>query len=151
MQLAHLTRSLMLALAVAAACSDGQSPQAPILLSDLDGGPLFLVQSEPATAVMEALFDGPVLLDAAGCLRLDLGSSESATVVRPFGATLEALDGTYRVRDGDGRAVGTVGERFRLRGGFISDLHDGIPLNQDARARAHAQCPGTYWIVGELP
>lgn len=149
---ARFARPLLVALVMGGlGCSDSQGPSASALLSDLDGGPVFLVQSEPATAVMEALFDGRVLMDAAGCLRLEIGSPEDATVVWPFGTTLEAFGSTYRVREEGGRAVGVVGERFRFGGGFVSELHDGIPMNEDARAHAGERCPGVYWIVGEIP
>lgn len=152
MHAAPLSRSLLLALlTLGLACSDSQGPHDPALLGDLDGGPVFLVQSEPATAVMEALFDGRVLLDPSGCPRLDVGGPEDATVVWPYGATLVHHGGTYVVRDAEGREVGVVGERFRFGGGYVPRLHDGIPMNVDARARAEAQCPGVYWIVGEIP
>ena len=34
---------------------------------------------------------------------------------------------------------------------LMDDLHDGISMNESARTRAEAQCPGAYWIVGDIP
>ncbi len=152
MRLAPLARPAFLALLLSGlACSDGLAPWPSALLSDLEGGPVFLVQSQPATVVMEALFDGRVRADDDGCLRLDLESPDGATIVWPFGATLEPRGGTYRVRDVNGRVVGVVDDRFRFGGGFVAHLHDGIPMNEDTRARADERCPGAFWIVGEIP
>lgn len=140
-----------LALAALAACSstDLQGPgDTPSLVDGEDV--LFLTQSASPQAVMDALFEGRVARDDAGCLRLDLPGEH--TVIWPNGFTLaEAADGSLRVLDADGREVGRVGGRFRLGGGEVATLHEGIPMTEEDRREARERCPGRYWIVGAIP
>ena len=110
---------------------------------------VFLVQSERPDAVMEALFQGPVVRDAGGCLRL--GAADGPTAVWPFGFTLTSRSGDLVVRDEGGREVGAVGGFFRLGGGNVGELHEGIPLTDADRELARARCPGGWWIVGDVP
>lgn len=151
------TRPIPLAPAFAvlflAACGPSEE-SLPTALGTLDlSGPetLFLVQSEPATAVMEAFFQGRVVRDAAGCLRLEASGSDGATVVWPHGFTLDTAGDELRVRDDGAREVGRIGGEFRFGGGFVQTLHEGIPIAGSPRAEAAARCPGSFWIVGELP
>ncbi|HZD05483.1 MAG TPA: hypothetical protein VE173_11205 [Longimicrobiales bacterium] len=111
-------------------------------------GPLFFALSQRPNAVMEALFQGRVSLDDAGCLRFD--SSEPATVIWPFRSSLEDSDGVLRVLDEAGDEIGRIGGEFRLGGGFVQTLHDGIPLSDSDQALATDRCPGVYWIVGAV-
>lgn len=130
-----------------AACSPSDDPASFGALEE--GGLLFLVQTEPATDVMEALWDGVVQRDERGCLRL--ATEDRHTVVWPFGFTLGVRsDGPY-VRDERGRDVGRIGGSFRFGGGEVPELHEGIPLHPTARAAALSRCPGPYWIVGDVP
>lgn len=142
--------ALALVLAVSAcAISDGTDP----LATGLGGseGPLFLVQSEPATAVMDALFEGSIREDDAGCLRTQATGAIGATVVWPYGFTLRTLGDDPYVMNADGRVVGRIGGVFLLGGGYVPSLHEGIPLADAARAAATERCPGSYWIVGDVP
>ncbi len=129
--------------ALAAACSSetGTGP------GDEATGVLFLAREAPASAVMDALFEGTVKLDARGCLRLDSGR----TVVWPYGFEPYVGGGALRVRDAAGRDVGRVGGGFRFGGGEVDALHDGLGLPAAARAEAEARCPGGFWVVGEVP
>lgn len=111
-------------------------------------GIVFIRQNETPTAVMEALFEGRVVADAAGCLRFD--SPDPATVVWPNGFIMVASGEEMLVRDAAGRDIGRVGGTFRLGGGEVSSLQ-GAPMSAADRQRADTLCPGRYWIVGDVP
>lgn len=129
----------VLALLALVACSAPTDP-------DEAGPVLFLTQNAVPDATMDALFEGRVSLDGAGCLRLDLDGEH--TVVWPTGYTLESTDRGLAVRDGEGRVVGHVAGSFRLSGGEVQALHDGIGMDRGEKAEAEIRCPGRYWIVG---
>jgi hypothetical protein len=110
---------------------------------------VFIVQGAPATAVMDALFQGRVVRDAVGCLRLDhLGDRH--TVVWPHGFTIEERDGELFVKNAAGSDVGRIGGSFRFGGGETPVLHEGLNLSDESRRLAESRCPGRYWIVGEV-
>lgn len=134
---------------VLASCSAQSSP-GPLALeiSSLDEV-VFLAQNEEPTVTMEALFDGPVVADQRGCLRL--ATADQHTVVWPKGFAVERRDGELRVLSATGREVGRVGGAFRLGGGEVSYLHGGVPMAPADRERANESCPGRFWIVGEVP
>jgi len=140
----------LLALTALAACSssDVQGPgDAPSPLAGADADVVFLSQSTDPSVVMAALFEGRVDRDESGCLRVDL--PEGHTVIWPAGFTLaEAADGALRVLNSEGSEVGRVGGRFRLGGGEVAALHEGIPMTEGDRRAARERCPGRYWIVG---
>lgn len=144
----HLAGLVALLLLGGCSSSGDGGPSAPLPSVLLDET-VFLAQSEAPDAVMEALFEGRVARDDDGCLRLD--TPDAHTVVWPFGFSLTADDGELVVRDAGGDAVGAIGSRFRLGGGEVAALHDGIALAPEDRDRAESLCPGRYWIVGEVP
>lgn len=109
---------------------------------------VFLTQNVVPVAVMDALFEGRVVRDEAGCLRLD--SADPATVVWPKGFTLEVAGESLRVREAAGGVLGRIGEAFRLGGGEVPSLHPGIGMSNADRARAENTCPGRFWIVGDV-
>jgi hypothetical protein len=110
---------------------------------------VFLVQSVRPNAVMDALFEGRVAADANGCLRLQ--GPDPATVIWPYGATLDNVDGQQRVRADGGRIIGTIGGTFRLGGGEVQTLVAGNGISAADVERARSTCPGKYWIVGDVP
>jgi hypothetical protein len=132
-----------------AACSSAQDSIVfdPLQFQERTGV-VFVAQNVVPDAVMEALFEGRVVADHAGCLRLD--SPDPATVVWPKGFTISENGGTLRVRDARGRDVGDVGGTFRLGGGEVQALHEGIGVSAADRQRAETHCPGRYWIVGDV-
>ena len=134
----RLPATLAAALALSA-CASGL-----VEVADEDGT-VFLVQNVVPNAVMDALFQGRVVRDQAGCLRLE--SPDPATVVWPKGFTLALQGGTLSVRDGSGRELGEIGGSFRLGGGEVV-MHEGVPLSATDRERASRLCPGRFWIVG---
>lgn len=147
----HTTGAFVLALAVLAACSspDVQGPgDAPRPLAGADADVAFLNQSTDPPVVMTALFEGRSDRDGSGCLRLDLPGEH--TVIWPAGFTLaQAADGVSRVLDAEGVEIGRIGGRFRLGGGEVAALHEGVPVTEADRRTARERCPGRYWTVGE--
>ena len=109
---------------------------------------VFIVQGVVPDAMMQALFRGRVVLDAAGCLRLDL--PDPATVVWPKGFRLVEGSTGLRVVDGDGAVVGVVGGSFAFGGGEVPELAEWWGISAEDRQRAETRCPGRYWIVGEI-
>jgi hypothetical protein len=62
---------------------------------------------------------------------------------------MTASGGALVVRDAAGRAIGPIGSTFSLGGGEVQSLK-GMPVSSADRQRAATQCPGRYWIVGEV-
>lgn len=122
------------------------SLQSDALEARLDDGIVFLGMRVAHEASMSALFQGPVVTDDAGCLRLD--SQDRHTVVWPFGYDFEVVGGAVRILDDEGALVGEVGESFSLGGGEVTSLHDGLGFTDADRELAETHCPGRYWIVG---
>ncbi len=111
----------------------------------IDAGIVFLRMRITPDAHMDALFEGRVVADDQGCLRLD--SVDRHTVVWPAGYDFTAADGAVRILDADGSPVGVVGDAFRFGGGEVTSLHDGLGFTRADRELAEAHCPGRYWIV----
>lgn len=110
---------------------------------------LFFAQTEQLRTAMEALYRGPVERADDGCLRIQL--SEGPTVVWPKGFGLEeGPGGELRVVDAAGEPVAALGDRFRLVGGIVTTLDEGMGLSEAGIQRALESCPGRYWIVGEV-
>lgn len=138
----------VLALLVLAGCSSASDGGPTTPLSSLSAADVhFFAQDEVPEVVPDALFEGRVLLDDAGCLRLD--GPDAHTVIWPKGYSLTVTDGALAVRDGGGEPVGRIGGTFRLGGGEVPFLHDGIPMAKADREAAEAACPGRFWIVAE--
>jgi hypothetical protein len=129
-----------------AACSDADGRGPGPAAGEKRGGTVFLVQREPQDAVMEALYEGKVVRDAQGCLRIE--GADSAAVVWPYGFTLEERGEDLQVKDGAGRVVGRIGGTFKFGGGHVPPGNYAF-LPEAERATAAARCPGDVWIVGD--
>lgn len=126
---------------------DGDPPRLGIVMANAYGVQhdiMFLTAAQPARESMQALFEGRVVVDPAGCIRLD--SPDPATVIWPHGFRLAVQRGQLLVRDGTGREIGRIGGAFRFGGGEVPTLSASILAGHAAVA---ARCPGRYWIVGE--
>ena len=110
---------------------------------------IFLTASVPVTVHMQALYEGNVVADAAGCVRL--ADASGHTVVWPYAFELRQHNGAATVVDPGGREIGDVGGAFSFGGGEVPTLHQGIALSDARRQLALERCPGRYWIVGEVP
>lgn len=114
-----------------------------------DDGTLFLAQAVAPAIHMDALFQGTVTVDQHGCYRLGLGG-QPATMVWPFGYRLiNTIEGAAVVNQ-DGNEVGRIGDEFAFGGGLVSALPAGLVSPESLRARATAQCPGSFWIAWPL-
>ncbi len=140
---------LMLIPSAVASCSPTGNAGPLAVRSQEPGEVIFLVQNATPDAVMGALFQGRVIKDDHGCLRLE--SADQHTVIWPNGFTLEGVGAELRVLDGTRNEVGRIGGSFRLGGGEVPVLHGGVPVSPDDRQRAIESCPGRYWIVGSVP
>ena len=97
---------------------------------------------------MDALFQGRVVEDSSGCIRLQPPSG--ATVVWPKGFSLEMTAEGARVQDQNGLEVGLIGSTFRFGGGEVPFLHGGLGFQPAEVALIQSRCPGRFWIVGEI-
>jgi hypothetical protein len=136
----------VLAFVLLAACGGGEESE--LLTTGQNDDVVFLVQNVPPEAVMDALFQGRIESDGNGCLRLS--GPDAATVVWPYGASLDADDGQVHVRDARGRRIGTIGGAFRFGGGEVTTLTAGMGVSAADAGRALSRCPGRYWIVGDV-
>lgn len=144
----RLTPTLILLLSTGAC--DGSptaelDPQPRLHLLDASGI-VFMTQNAVPDATMDALFEGRIVPDEAGCLRLD--PPEPATVAWPHGYGLRTGADGARIVDEEGRTVGTLDGTFRLGGGEVADLSEAMGFSTADRELARSRCPGRYWIVG---
>ena len=117
--------------------SSGTVPSAEIFFPRLKKG-----------AGFDALLDGRLVVDGAGCLRI--GSGESTVPLWMRGWELETADGGPRVLDDRGRTVGRVGEKVKLGGGEVTDgmVEGGAMVGGRRTARELLErCPGDYFLV----
>lgn len=144
-----------LALAAFAACSGpeagsgapaGSEAEAPGVAAEKRDSILFLVQSAPQDVSMEALYEGRIAPNRDGCIRTE--GPSPATVVWPYGFTLEDRGGELHVTDADGRSIGSIGGSFRFGGGQVPSGGYAF-LPEPARTAAVTRCPGDVWIVGD--
>jgi hypothetical protein len=142
------TAPIILMTLLSPACSTGEddNPFDPLQFQQRTGV-IFVAQNIVPSTVMEALFEGRVIADSAGCLRFD--SPDPATVVWPKGFSIAESGSTMTVRNGAGRQIGRIGGTFRLGGGEVASVQQGI--SPDDRERLETSCPGRYWIVGDVP
>ena len=135
---------------VAAACSsDPVEPRAQVSFQvhteEAESPILVMTQNAVPSEVMHAFFEGQVVADDAGCLRLE--DAEGSTVVWPVGYTGEVTADGVTILNEDGAEVGPVGGLFGLGGGEIPQLLASLGFTQEDRDMAEAWCPGRYWIV----
>ncbi|MGE0440313.1 MAG: hypothetical protein AB7L66_08970 [Gemmatimonadales bacterium] len=129
-------RKLVFGLVVATACSSFEPA--------FDGS-LFLAQKEGSRDVMDALFDGVVSLDAAGCYRL--GLQDQVTMIWPAGYRLIPTVEGPAVVNAQGVEIGRIGSTFRLGGGIVGTIPSGLLPSDALRRLALQQCPGSFWIA----
>lgn len=131
----------------AAGCSDeALAPdQRGIEARDVAGVTL-LTQNVVQDVTMDALYEGVVVEDGSGCLRL--GDASGSTVVWPDGYGAYSTLGDVFIVDPEGVEVGQVGGSFSLPGGEVTELSDAMGFTQADRDLAADRCPGRYWIVG---
>lgn len=132
---------------VLAACSDplstvSTSPNLQVLSAD---GVKLITQNLVPAAAMDALFEGSVVADEQGCIRLD--AEDDATVIWPHGFTLQSTTEGLVIQDESGGSAGRLGDDFSLPGGEVTSLTDAMGFTDADRSLAEQHCPGRYWIV----
>lgn len=95
---------------------------------------------------MEALLIGELVV-VEGCLRVNSSYSDTSyLLVWPPDFTLSTENDAIQILDGAGQVVARVGEAVRIGGGevpaWVAPAHAERPLPDD--------CPGPYWIVGDV-
>jgi hypothetical protein len=129
------------------ACSDPLSPEAAsphLQILSADGVKL-ITQNVVVPDAMDALFQGRVVNDEQGCIRLD--AEDDATVIWPEGFTIESTIEGPVIRDESDHFVGRLGGDFVLGGGEVMTLTDVMGFTDADGAFAGQHCPGRYWIV----
>jgi hypothetical protein len=139
----------LLAGMAATACSDPFEPgiEASFQVQSVgDENPvLVMTQNVVPPHVMDAHFEGVIIADGEGCLRLE--DEDGPTVVWPVHYTGEVTEQGVMILDDDGNEVGPVGGMFDFGGGSIPELLASLGFTDGDRDTADALCPGSYWIV----
>lgn len=148
-----LAVALLSLVTTVAACESPVGTEEQVFVGDalearMSGELLFLTMRTTPEVHMEALFEGAVVGDAAGCLRLD--SPDDATVVWPRGWGFEQRDGTIVILNANGELVARIGEGLRLGGGEVETLPAVLGFTQADRDLAERHCPGKYWIASHV-
>lgn len=144
-------RAGLLALVVTAAgCSSPMAPGLELVRGDgieARVGPevVFIGMKIVPEVNMEALYEGRVTADESGCLRME--GEDRHTVVWPKGYGVVTANGGFEIIDDAGAVIGRVGGEFRVPGGEVPYLHEGIGFTEADRALAEAYCPGKFWIM----
>lgn len=139
----------------AVACDDPAGPGAGEVETAVSlqvahtGGLLVLSQQSEPGASMAALFEGRVVADTAGCLRLDYDAAP--TVVWPRGVRARTVAGEVWITDAAGTSVARVGDEFSLGGGEVEELFAELGFDPADQALAEARCPGRFWVMGGNP
>ncbi len=108
---------------------------------------LFITFSGTPAGHMQALYQGKV--DVRGsCLRL-ADSDSGHTVVWPYGSYLDG-PGDRIIYTNEGKVLGMIGGQFRFGGGEVPTLWENGPVAEQVRQRALGECPGKYWLVGDV-
>lgn len=126
-------------IALGAACDGSASPTD----AEVVEGIIFLVESQVPGGYRDALYQGRVVLDAQGCVRLE--SSEPATVVWPHGSRLVTRGGELYVVDKGGSELAKIGGESRFGGGYTAPSH--AYLSRRDRNILASRCPGDIWIA----
>lgn len=144
----RMARAGVLLSLILTGCADTGTPTADLPLDSLEGDTYFIRQPERPRSVMDALFQGRVVRDERGCLRLQ--PPADATVVWPFGSTLEARSSGQWVVEAGGNEMGKIGGLFSFGGGEVPFLHVGLGFQQPDITQIQTRCPGRFWIVGDV-
>lgn len=124
------------------ACGE-ETPLTPVMSEDV----LLVTQPEDFQVFFMSEYRGGVVLDAAGCFRLDLAPPNDATVIWPSGTSLWARGDQLELQDARGRQIVAIGGQHRFLGGFVAALTEVADLDAVELEETKARCPGTYWLL----
>ncbi len=111
---------------------------------------IFFPQQKPDLDRMDAMGGGELVLDEAGCLRMEGGTEAdpySEVPVWPADYELDTSGDEVRVLDARGRLRARVGEEVAMGGGGATEDLGGV--DERTKLELRERCPGTYFIVGE--
>lgn len=115
-------------------------------------------QQKPSDGLpMSAGISGELVLDEAGCLRIDGGSPPYFLPLWPSYFELSIQGDEIRILDGEGDFVARVGGEIDTGGGAMQHgettpretfraLRRGV--GEDMARELRERCPGPYWLVG---
>ena len=127
-----------------AAC-DTESPLVPVVTQDV----LLVTQPDDFVVFFASEYRGEVVLDEAGCFRLDLEPPSNATVIWPSGTSLWARGDNLELQDTRGRQIVALGNPFRFIGGFVAGLGEVTDLSPMEAEDVRMRCPGSFWLFRE--
>jgi hypothetical protein len=108
---------------------------------------VFLTQPHDLGVYPDALFEGVVTVDPAGCIRLGASEPDNSTVVWPAGSTLDGEGHAPTIRDRGGAKIGVIGGTFTFGGGHTPNLAAITALTDAEMDAVRDRCPGVFWLV----
>lgn len=111
---------------------------------------LFFPEHEAGPAPL-SVGQGELMVDHAGCIRLDPGASGPAdTVIWPPDYALETEDSEILILNGEGGVVARVGDQVEIGGGGIGNSLEGVAgIDERTKRELIERCPGQYFYAGE--
>lgn len=100
---------------------------------------------------MAALATGRVVVDDAGCIRLEDGRTddEGDLIVWPPGYSMQTEGVKVHIVKEDGETLARVGDMVELGGGQIP-AHPGVREMYEKHLEIPQKCTGPLWIVGQV-
>ncbi len=115
-----------------------------------DGRTIYLPLQAPSNTSMEALIES-TLVEVDGCLRLvDEDYPAGFMVIWRHDHDLRTGNEVIEVLNGQGEVIGRVGERLVAGGGAFESPNTGAQLAETIPGLPVDQCPGPFWILGEI-
>ena len=106
--------------------------------------------SEGMRAVMEALARGKVMVDDAGCIRLESGRAyHGDLIVWPPDYSMQVKGDEILIIKEDGQTLARVGDRVELGGGQVS-FSSGAREAYKKHLKIPEKCTGPLGIVGQV-
>ena len=115
-------------------------------------GVVFVKQkpTEGMREVMQALARGKVVVDDAGCIRLESGRAyDGDLIVWPPGYSMWTEGGEILIIKEDGGTLARVGDRVEFGGGQISSPSGAREL-YEKHLEIPEKCTGPLWVVGQI-
>lgn len=107
-----------------------------------EGEMIYFPRQAPTNVYMDALLEGTLILDPDGCLRIAGDSGDPILILWHHNFSLNFVEETIEVLNGDGQVVARVGEPVRMGGGETSaSTVPGLP---------GGVCEGPFWALGDI-
>lgn len=119
--------------------------RATVLEARSEAGVVLFTQLFDLDAYPSALARSVLTVDDDGCLRLE--STERPTVLWPKGFRARSEGARTAILNAAGEVVGRTGDVFRMGGGGLPFLHEGLGFTPEDQALAVSRCPGEFWLA----